>query len=240
AQPAAAKKALLGLWLSCHVFTITAAADATESTAGKEPQAEVTLLSGLGVRNVDSARNPDGIGYGPALQWGVQARAFVKPWLNFAIYYLRASHTLALPPSAAGINDTDSSIGDVLTYSLGARLEPSFPVTSNFRTWLSIGVGWGRLNLEKVLVTERERSYHVRDRSGVFVEVPIGLGASYQVLPNWLAIQIEADVAHLSKQSGNLYDPTPYVDSNGNRGFVGPMPIQSYAGSLLFGISMPL
>jgi hypothetical protein len=80
----------------------------------------------------------------------------------------------------------------------------------------------------------------VPDRAGVFVEVPLGLGASYEVVPRWLAVQAEADIAHLSNHSGGLHGSTPYVDSNGSLHFAGPMPTQVVSGSFLLGVSLLL
>lgn len=213
-----------------------------EPEPGSEPQAEFAVLAGLGVRSAssDDAINPDGIGYDPALQLGFQARGYVYPWLSFALYHLRASHSINLPAGAAGLDYQSIDMGTVFTYSLGARLEPTYPVTDSFRAWLSVGVGWGRMSLDKVTVNEAARSYTIRERTGVFVEVPVGIGAAYEVIPNWLTVQAEADVAHLSKQSGKLYDPTPYVDSNGTVDTAGPFPTQTIAASFFVGAAILL
>ncbi|MFW5741119.1 MAG: hypothetical protein ACOC1F_12210 [Myxococcota bacterium] len=223
----------------------TVAGDARASDeleSGTDPQAEFSTLAGIATRHAstDDSVNPDGIGYEPAVKLAFQGRGYVWPWLNFAIYYVRASHAINLPRGAADIDYESIDIGNVLAYSLGARLEPTYQVSDEFRTWLSIGVGWGRMSLDEVTVQETNRSYTVRERSGVFVEVPIGIGASYEVIPRWLAIQAEADIAHLSKQSGKLYDTTPYVDSQGSRGTVGPMPTQTVSAGLLLGVSLIL
>lgn len=218
------------------------AAAAEEAEPGSEPQAEFSVLAGLGTRHAstDDGVNPDGIGYDPAFQLAFQGRGYVWPWLNFAVYHLRASHEISLPRGAAGMDYETVDMGTVLTYSLGARLEPTYRVSDSFRTWLSLGVGWGRMSLEKVTVYEEARSYTVRERAGVFVEVPVGIGASYEVVPRWLAVQAEANVAHLSKQSGKLFDPTPYVDSQGSRGTVEPMPTQTISTSFVLGVSLIL
>lgn len=200
------------------------------------------MLTGLAVRSAstDEAVNPGGIGYEPALQLSFQARGYVWSWLNAAVYYRRASHELTLPRGAAGFDYEQIEKDDVLTYSLGARLEPTYQVSHEFRVWLSLGVGWGRMTLDKVDVIESERSYTVPDRAGVFVELPIGIGASYEVVPRWLAIQAEIDIAPLSQQSGKLFDPTAFVDNHGSLAHAGPMPSQTLSGSFLVGVSLLL
>lgn len=196
----------------------------------------------MGIRraSTDASVNPDGIGYDPAVQFSFQGRGYVSPWLSFSLYYVRASHEVSLPPGAAGMDYEQIDMDTVLSYSLGARVEPTYRVSDTFRAWLSLGVGWGRMSLDKVTVQEQDRSYTVRDRAGVFVEVPFGIGASYEIVPRWLAIQAEADVAHLSKQSGKLFDPTPFVDNKGSRDAVGPMPTQTISSSFLLGVSLIL
>lgn len=244
-HPFTTRRFRLGL-LACTLLASTllavesSAADATD--AGAEPQAELSALAGLSVRPAASGNdeNPDGIGYGPGLQLSFLARGYVWSWLSAAIYHRRASHELDLPRGAAGLDYQHISMDKLLVYSLGARLEPTYHVSDSFRTWVSLGVGWGRMTLDKVHVQETDRSYTVPERAGVFVEVPLGLGVSYEVVPQWLAIQAEADVAHLSKQSGGLHGSTPYVDSNGSLHFAGPMPTQVVSGSFLLGVSLLL
>ena len=234
---------IIGVVVVLFASSLTLQAQADDKPdPGSEPQAEFSVLAGMATRHAstDDSINPDGIGYDPAFQLGFQGRGYVWPWLNFAVYHKRASHKLNLPHGAAGMDYNSIDMGTVLTYSLGARLEPTYPVTDSFRTWLSIGVGWGRMSLEKVTVHEDTRSYTVRERAGVFVEVPIGIGASYEVIPRWLRVQAEANVAHLSKQSGKLFDTTPYVDDQGSLGTVDPMPTQTISTSMVLGVSLIL
>lgn len=227
---------------SCLICVDAHAADRAKAEVGTEPQAEFSVLTGIAVRSAstDSEINPDGIGYEPAPQLSFQGRGYVWSWLNAAIYYRRASHELTLPRGAAGFDYVHIDKDKILAYSLGARLEPTYHVSDEFRTWLSLGVGWGRMSSGKIDVTERERSFTVPERAGVFVEVPIGIGASFEVVPNWLALQAEIDVAPLSKQSGKLFDSTAFVDSQGSLSYAGPMPTQTVSGSFLLGVSLLL
>jgi opacity protein-like surface antigen len=202
------------------------------------PRAEASILAGLTNRYAQS--NLDGIAYEPALQLSFQARGYVWSWLNAAVYHRRASHGIDLPRGAAGFDYERIEIDKALAYSLGARIEPTYRVSDVFRAWVSVGLGWGRMSLDRVHVQEATRSYTVRERAGVFVEVPMGIGASYELVPRWLTVQMEADIAPLSKQSGTLFGPTPYVDSNGSLHFTGSFPTQSLSTSFLLGVSFLL
>jgi len=113
-------------------------------------------------------------------------------------------------------------------------------VTESFRISATVGIGWGRMDLDKVDVQEPTRSYTVRKRSGVFVEVPLGLLLAYDIIPQWLAVQAEADVAPLLMQSGSLHGSPPYTDSAGTLQFAGPMPTLTHSVSVLFGLSLAL
>jgi hypothetical protein len=213
-----------------------------EPKAGSEAQAEISILAGLALRSAskDNNTNPDDIGYGPAPQLAFQARGYVWPWLNAAIYHHRASHELRLPQGAAGFDYQRIDKDKILTYSLGVRLEPTYNLSDEFRLWLSLGIGWGRMKLNKTHVVEANRTYTVPERPGVFIEVPVGFGASYQLIPNWLALQGEMDIAPLSKQSGKLFDHTSFVDSQGSLDLAGPMPTQTLSASFLLGLSLLL
>jgi len=231
------------VWTVVLSAVVPASASAQDEPASaSEPQAELTALAGMGIRHAskDASVNPGGIGYDPALQLAFQARGYVWSWLNAAVYHVRASHGINLPRGAAGIDYEGVDMGKALAYSLGARLEPTYQVARGFRAWTSIGVGWGRMSVEKVSVQEADRSYTIGERAGVFVEVPVGVGAAYEILPNWLTVHAEAGVAHLSKQSGKLFDSASYVDSQGSRDTVGPMPTQPLSASFLLGVSAVL
>lgn len=96
------------------------------------------------------------------------------------------------------------------------------------------------MNWDSVFVTEPLRTYRIDARSGVFVEIPIGLGASYELIPKWLAVQGQLRVAPLVKQSGDLFDTVQIVDNFGQIDTTGPMPTQTVSASALLGLSLLL
>ena len=213
---------------------------AEKPAAGAAPQAEVAVLAGVAMRFADSGDDPDEIGYRPGVQLIVQGRGYVWSWLNAAIYHRRAHHQIDIPRGAAGMDYEHMDKDSVLAYSLGARFEPTYRIMDSVRVFAIVGIGWGKLNMGRIHVQESARSYMVRDRSGVFVEIPLGLGLAYEVIPRWLAIQAEVDVSPFWKQSGGVHGTSPYTDSDGILGSVGPMPMQTHSASFLFGVSLLL
>jgi hypothetical protein len=63
--------------------------------------------------------------------------------------------------------------------------------------------------------------FTIRERSGVFVEFPLGLGASFDIIERWLAIEYEATAAPSTGQSGSAYQVFKAIDADGNLKDVG-------------------
>jgi hypothetical protein len=174
---------------------------------------------------VDSA-----IGLEPAPAWGVHVRWSILSWLRFHAHFMDARHSLDLPTNAL-MADTANSIsagstidtGRVQTFVFGGRVAPTYEFNARWRAWLSVGLGWGRFNYPNMTVTEPSgRVLEVRQRSGTFAEVPIGIGLSVDVIENWLAIEYEATGAPAFGQSGKAHEIFQAVDSEGNIRDVGP------------------
>lgn len=217
-------------------------ARADETRALSEPLANVSVLGGLGIRRAktDPAVNPDGIAYEPGFALSVQGRAYAAKWLSLSLVYVRSYHGIAAPQGAAGIDYDERDLPTLFAFSLGARAEPTYRVSDQFRAWLSVGVGWGRLTLDDMYVRKGTREYTVRDRAGVFMEVPFGLGACFEFLPGWAAVSAEASLAPIYKQSGDLFDPVTFVDNEGHLDSVGNFPTQTLTSTFLIGLAVVL
>jgi len=190
---------------------------AVVSSAKAEPLAEVGVSAGLILRSEMSgaSENPAGVSYGPGFGQIVQAKAPLHRYLRFGIYYQRAYHEAQLPASSLGPAGTEFDFGSVLALSLGARAEPTLPLTPRLRLSAIIGAGWGRITTPKMTVKAPNASYTVYEREGVFVEIPMGLAVYYDIIPEWLAISAAATYAPNLAQTGNLYERLQYVDSAG-------------------------
>lgn len=176
------------------------------------------------------------VGYEPAPAWAVHVRWKMLDWLRFHAYFMDARHALDIPADAL-VPETDRpepiappiargstlDTGKVQTFVFGARLAPTLEFNDRWRAWLSAGVGWGRFNFPEMTVTEPSgHTYVVRSRSGSFVEIPLGLGVSFDVIERWLAIEYEATGAPLLGQSGEAHEVFQAVDDAGEIRDVGP------------------
>ena len=66
-------------------------------------------------------------------------------------------------------------------------------------------------------VTETDgTAYQIRERDGVVVEFPLGLGISFDVIERWMAIHYEATAAPVTGNSGNAHELFQAIDADGN------------------------
>lgn len=226
----------------CTFICAAAPCHATQSEPPHTPVLELSVLGGANARRATSnqSSNPSPITYTPSAQLALELRAYVTRWLNATLYHHRSYPRVDLPRGAAKLDYTHIEKNRLQTYSIGIHLEPTYHFTQRLRGWLSVGAGWGRMNWDSVFVTEPLRTYRIDARSGVFVEIPIGLGASYELIPKWLAVQGQLRVAPLVKQSGDLFDTVQIVDNFGQIDTTGPMPTQTVSASALLGLSLLL
>jgi len=174
---------------------------------------------------------PSEITYLPAPAWGVHLHWAIFSWLRLHPYFLDAHHSIDIPagalradgsPSAPPISD-QATLSEVVaeTFVFGAKLAPTLNVTDRLRGWISVGVGWGRFAFSSITVTENTvptdsgGTYEVRERAGVFVEFPFGLGMSFDVIPRWLAVEYEFSAAPVVGQSGTAHETFQAVDEAG-------------------------
>jgi hypothetical protein len=147
----------------------------------------------------------------------------VLRYLRFTAYFVSARHDVALPPGALG-QSGEISLDSVSTYSFGARLSPTIPWSARARSWISVGGGWGRLEFGKMRVTEGASAFTVKERSASFVEIPLGLGTSFDIIPNWLSIELEVTGAFALGQEGDALREVQAIDAQGRRRAVSGFP----------------
>jgi hypothetical protein len=161
--------------------------------------------------------------YRPALAWGLHLHWNIFSFLRFSPYFIDAHHSLRFgkgalavaaerPISATATIDSES----VRTFVFGAKFAPTWNLSKRARVWLSAGVGWGRFEFPKIQIVESgQPTFDVNERDGVFVEVPVGLGVSFDVIPRWLAVEYQFSAAPVLGQSGNAHEAVQAVDPDG-------------------------
>ena len=176
----------------------------------------------------DDAGNPSGIRYAPAFGFGVHARWELFKYLRFTAYFLDASHEVDMPAGVGYLGQAPTSsyeIDKVHTFSLGARLSPTLPLTDRARAWLTFGVGWGRLEFGEMEISEGGRVITVDDRADAFVEFPMGVGASFDLIPRWLSVEVEITGALVADQPGDALGNVQGHDNEGHLHDIGGFPV---------------
>jgi hypothetical protein len=69
-----------------------------------------------------------------------------------------------------------------------------------------VGLAWARTT------AEWRGPNTVRDRTGVFVEIPLGLGLACEVVPDWVRLSASGNLGLLTLQSGNLFESVQSFD----------------------------
>lgn len=175
------------------------------------------------------ASDPSGIRYMPALGVDVHARWDVFRWLRFNVYFVSAVHGLRAPFGALGpagdvTGEEGGTAPTVDTLAFGARLAPTLPLSERARSWIGVGIGYGRFSFDRMTIREPGLDpYEVRERGLSFAEVPLSLGASYDVIRDWLTIEVEVSAAVAVGQDGTATIDAQAIRA-GSRQNIGPLP----------------
>jgi hypothetical protein len=164
-------------------------------------------------------------------------------YLQFSVYFVDSNHGLRFDPGALGLPGQISTPNSAHTYSLGGRFQPLFPFTERIRGWLSGGIGWARWDFPRMEVTEhgatncalntyvvpkppeRRGCYMLYERNNNMAVFPLGLGASFDLVPHHLALVVEFTAAIPAFQSGTAVSSTRAVNDAGANVPVGGLPV---------------
>lgn len=173
------------------------------------------------------------LGYGAHLTWEL------LPNLRFTAYAVGARHALTFDAGALGQPGAITS-PTMNTYMFGARFSPTLPLTPRLRAWLTVGVGWGRFVYPRMAARDPgQAAFSIPARSGYLIEVPLGGGIAFDLIPRWLSIQAELTGAPLLGYQGRAFEPAQAIDAAGKKRAIGSLPhldasiVQSIGLSLL-------
>jgi hypothetical protein len=175
-------------------------------------------------------------------------------WLRFTGYLQEHDHGMDLPqgslmlPAGTITVPASSQPGwpwpsrTAHMYTFGVRFSPTLPIGSRGRLWLTIGVGWGRIEYPRFAYTDSNGPATIRERSATLFEVPFGLGGSFTIIPRWLSIHAEVTGSFIPSQSGDALDQSAgqFIDGSGNMRNLGPMPKLDAAFTETIGLSLHL
>lgn len=191
------------------------------------PKGQLQLGPDFGLIQRPAQPNGAGITYAPGITYGAHAQLLTARWLRFSLYYLHARQPLEIPEGSLGGGAVVHPERDYLSsYVLGARLQPTLNLGQRLHLWVSAGAGWGKASAPPMQVGSSSAANHIQAarREGVLVELPFGVGGSFDIIKKWLAVSIDATYAPLTNQSGDLYRDVQAIDASGRMVHIGPLP----------------
>jgi hypothetical protein len=226
--------------LSVLAATVAFATVASPARAQESPRGPVMFGPDFGVlsRPADASSAP-GATYGAGLAWGVHGQIIAAPWLRFAAYYLHGSQPVTFADGALGVPWKLDGSTTLSSYVLGARLEPTWSPTSRLHLWLSVGAAWGRTAIGAMHVSAPS-PFDLASREGVLVEIPMGLGGNFDVIPRWLGAGFDATYGPVMSQTGDIYGDAHAIDASGRAVVAHGMPTSKSSLQVLGSLSLEL
>jgi hypothetical protein len=80
----------------------------------------------------------------------------------------------------------------------------------------------------------------LRRRTGVFQEWSLGVGASFDVLPRWVAVSLDLQWAKPTSETGDFFSPDVYYDATGTARTVPAYPVFQTSLGAMFGVMLTL
>ena len=181
----------------------------------------------------------DGVSYAPGFAWGIHARAELHRYLGFRAYLSNAKHAVDAPRGSLGLSDTQVDQPDLEVIQLGARAEPTLMPTPTLRLWAGLGIAWARATAPE---PSSSGAVQIRsaDRSGVLLEYSAALGATWDVVPRWLAATVSASGGLVADQTGDLFQDRAVGDGAGGTTTLGAMPELAGSYAVQLGLGMIL
>lgn len=214
----------------------------SKASAEQSPKGQLQIGPDFGLIERPAQPNGAGVEYAPGITYGAHAQVSTARWLRFSLYYLHGSQPLTVPRGSLYEDATVHPERDRLSsYVLGARIQPTLNLGERLHLWASAGAGWGKVSVSAMQVGAGSgTTMQVGPREGVLVELPFGVGGSFDIIKRWLAISVDATYAPITNQSGDLYREVQAIDDKGRLHHVGPMPKLSPAMSATASILIEL
>jgi hypothetical protein len=196
-----------------------ASPEPVRETRGKpaaERKVELGLDLGIAFRPAD---DPGPIRYSPGFAWGAHARIEFFPWLGLRPWVRHSSHAVSV--ERGGLATSEDSVlsqvsfdqPNVSLWILGIQIEPTLRVTRALGVWSGFGIDWGRLESAQpsaVLspcASGESCAVQTAYRTGVLVEVTSSVGATLDLIPEWLVALAMLQYGFTIEESGGLFDP---------------------------------
>lgn len=163
----------------------------------KERLAEVGGIIGIAQPVVGDSD----VNYDAAPLFAAYARVPLWEWTALRFLYTRSNHAVQGVPATQGAEASKQPNLDIL--KLQARAELTWHIIPGLELYGGVGIAWGRLEADSVKNAAKDRLIYLR--RGVQLEYSGVLGASYEVLPRWVALGVDVSGAMYGDQSGSVF-----------------------------------
>src|SRR5262249_1942158 len=123
--------------------------------------------------------------------------------------------------------------------SLGARLEPTWVVAPRLRLFGIVGISWLRFVAEAPTSTGEFNDLRTAERSGVELDYSFGVGASFELIPDWLNVGASVTYGVAADRTGSAHQEVQAFE-NGKLYHMGGLPKFDGATDLLFHVGLIL
>jgi hypothetical protein len=200
----------------------------------KERHLTLSAVAGVwlyGLNGVGASTKP-----GPV--WGASGRIDPYRWLGFRLTILRGNQPVTPDYGAFGVPGVQIQQPDYQILHWSIRIEPTWHVTPQFALWAGTGLGWGRAIVPEPSVGDR--NWVSKDRACVSVDAQFALGAQYEVVRDWVLLQLDVAGSSLGYQHGSALDAVQAFTPDGHMTHIGGYPNFSHKVQGLFGIGVIL
>ncbi len=177
-----------------------------DTTSSRPTRVRVGLNGGVATRPAKT----DVVSYQPGFTWGGYVGIAILPWIGLRASSQVTSHGVDAHDGAWGLSNPGFDPPHLRELALAGAVELRKLVAPRVAVWGGGGIAWTRLSMSMFLL-EEPWPVAVETRSGVTLEVPVHVGASYilgrpaDVLD--LALTVEFRYSPVLSTSGQLFFP---------------------------------
>ncbi|HSC87633.1 MAG TPA: hypothetical protein VLC09_10200 [Polyangiaceae bacterium] len=181
----------------------------------------------------------DAIHYETGYFLGGSARVELAPWMGVRLLYREEHVPVLVQPGGFDYGTTlpfDFTQPDLEIVTIGMRVEPTWVLHPRFRLFGVLGAGWVRMDAP---VPTAPGFQMEGKRSATEVNMPIGVGVAYEILPNWVNCTMSFTYGVAFDQHGRAYEPLQAV-VDGKIVYLAPLPVLQSVGDLMFSLGVIL
>jgi opacity protein-like surface antigen len=182
----------------------------------------------------------EGIHYNTGYFFGASVRIELASWMGLRISY-REEH-VPVRVDARGFDYQqyrhrfDFEQPDLEIITIGARFEPTYVVHPRFRLFGVLGIGWVRMDAP---MPTAAGFLLPGKRSATEVNFPLGVGVSYEVVPDWVNTTLSFTYGLAFDQHGGAYEPLQAI-VDGKIVYLAPLPKLQSVGDLILTVGVIL